>query len=508
MHEEGIDLHILLWLVGWLVAVLVLFAAGVKLPLQTHLGGFKARLYAGACVAAGVGVWVLANVALTLNDTHIDVTREKVYTPSPAAMKVAAELRAPVAITYFYRGQDSYGRRTGDLLKVMARRNPALTVTTVDPDTQPEIARRQGIRLYNAAVIEAEGRRVLVQGTDEAEIALGIQRVLRERTVTVCFLEGHGEFAMDGFEYHTHIDGIADHSHGEASSQVIETGGHGIGRLRRVLEAQGYEARKVILATRTDVPADCSILIAANPRTTFLPGESAALRTYLVRGGATLLLFDLGFVPEPGLERLLAELGVRIEQEVVVDPLSHYQSDAEMVAVTGYDPHPITRTVSLTFFPGIRPLSPAQPAAGVASKPLLLSSRDSYTRTVVPADIRAVRAIPAAAPATPQPGPRVLGVAAEGTLVPDSKPFRAVVVGDGDFASNSFLPYMANSDLLLAMVRWLAREEQGTAVRPRIPVPPMILLSAAQTRAVFLSIVVLLPLTVVVLGCIVWWRRR
>jgi ABC-type uncharacterized transport system involved in gliding motility auxiliary subunit len=179
-----------------------------------------------------------------------------------------------------------------------------------------------------------------------------------------------------------------------------------------------------------------------------------------------------------------------------------------MVAVTGYDPHPITRTVSLTFFPGIRPLSPAQPAAGVASKPLLLSSRDSYTRTVVPADIRAVRAIPAAAPATPQPGPRVLGVAAEGTLVPDSKPFRAVVVGDGDFASNSFLPYMANSDLLLAMVRWLAREEQGTAVRPRIPVPPMILLSVAQTRAVFLSIVVLLPLTVVVLGCIVWWRRR
>jgi hypothetical protein len=29
--------------------------------------------------------------------------------------------------------------------------------------------------------------------------------------------------------------------------------------------------------------------------------------------------------------------------------------------LTGYDPHPITRTLSLTFFPGIRPLALTQP---------------------------------------------------------------------------------------------------------------------------------------------------
>ena len=68
-------------------------------------------------------------------------------------------------------------------------------------------------------------------------------------------------------------------------------------------------------------------------------------------------MLDLGFVPEAGLSRLLSDLGVRLEQQVVVDPLSHYHRDAEMVAVTGYDPHPITRTLSLTFFPGIRPLT-------------------------------------------------------------------------------------------------------------------------------------------------------
>lgn len=524
MGEHALDLHALLWPAGWLVAVVVLFASGLRLPLEMRLSGLRAWLYAASCVGAGLGVWVLANVALVLNDTHIDLTREKVYTPSADAMAVVDELRTPVRVTFFYRSEDPVGRRAGDILNVMGRRNPLLTVSTVDPDKQPELARREGVRLYNAAIIEAAGRRVLVQSTDEAEIAIGIQRVLRERALTVCFLEGHGEFAMDGFEFHTHLEGVSNHSHGEASSHVIETAGHGVGRLRRALEAQGYAARKLVLATSSAIPDYCTLLVAANPRTTFLPAESIALRTYLAGGGSALLLLDLGFVPEPGLSRLLSDLGARLEQQVVVDPLSHYQTDPEMVAVTGYDPHPITRTVSLTFFPGIRPLTLTEPAPGVAVTPILQSSRDSYTRQVEPASARPIEG-PLAGPSSgsaseepvpvaaqvgsiPDVRPRVLGIAAEGALALGAKPFRAVVIGDGDFASNSFLPYMANSDLLLSAVRWLAREESGTAVRTRIPVPPMILLTVAQSRAIFVLIVIMLPLTVVGIGGLVWWLRR
>jgi len=516
MGEHTLELGAIAWAVGWLLAVLVLFAAGLRLPLETRLAGPRAWLYRAGCVTAALGVWVLANVAIVLNDTHIDLTREKVYTPSADALAVVDELKTPVRITYFYRSEDPAGRRTSEILEVMGRRNALLTVLSVDPDKRPELARRAGIQLYNAAVVEAGGRRVLIQGTDEAQIAIGIQRVLRTRALTVCFLEGHGELPMDSFEFHTHLEGVGDHSHGDASSHVIETAGHGVGRLRRALEAQGYATAKLILATSGGVPADCSLLVAANPRTTFLPAESAALRAYLAGGGSALLLFDLGFVPEPGLARLLADLGVRLEQQVVVDPLSHYQTDAEMVAVTGYPPHPITRTVSLTFFPGIRPLSLTEPVSGLVRSPLLESSRDSYVRAVEPAGTRSIEEAPpnaggAANPANPVVAdvhPRVLGIAVEGALAPGRPPLRAVVLGDGDFASNSFLPYMANSDLVLGAVRWLAREEHATAVKTRIPVPPMILLTAAQSRAIFISIVILLPLSVIGIGGLVWWLRR
>ena len=63
-----------------------------------------------------------------------------------------------------------------------------------------------------------------------------------------------------------------------------------------------------------------------------------------------------------------------------------------------------------------------------------------------------------------------------------SRPLRAVVIGDCDFASNSFFPYMSNSDLLLAAVRWLAREERTTTVATRIPVPSLVLLTQGQAR--------------------------
>ena len=519
MHEHALELAALLWFAGWFLALVVLFAAGLRLPLAIGLSGVWARLYAVGCVAAGIGVWVLSNVAIVLNDTHIDLTREKIYTPSADAMAVVDELKTPVRITYFYRSDDPVGRRAADILAVMGRRNSLLSVVTVDPDKRPELARHEGIRLYNAAVVEAGPRRVLIQGTDEAQIAIGIQRVLRTRALTVCFLEGHGELAMDAFEFHTHLEGVTDHSHGDASSHIVETSGHGVGRLRRALEAQGYDTRKLILATAGAVPADCTLLLAANPRTTFLPAESTALRSYLAAGGSALLLFDLGFVPEPGLAQLLFDLGVRLEQQVVIDPLSHYQADPEMVAVTGYESHPITRTISLTFFPGVRPLTLTQPASGVLTTPILQSSRDSYARPVEPVDTRSIEDGSASAGANwaeptlagtsvPEVRPRVLGIAAEGTLAPGAPPLRAVVFGDGDFASNSFLPYMANSDLALAAVRWLAREEQGTAVRTRIPVPPMILLTAAQSRAIFALIVILLPLVVIAIGAGVWWSRR
>jgi hypothetical protein len=386
-----------------------------------------------------------------------------------------------------------------------------LEVRTVDPDKQPTLAENLGVKLYNAAVLEADGRRITVRSIDESEIAIGIQRVLRERVVTVCFIEGHGEYPIDNFEFHTHFEGASGHSHDQSDSAVILTTGHGFGRLRRALEGIGYEVRKITPANEGAIPPDCAVVVDAGPRTTYLPGESAALERYLQGGGSLLLMYDLGFALEPKLERLLRTLGVGLPQDVVVDAGSHYGTDTEMVAVTAYAPHPITRNVSFTFYPGIRPLDLVPPAEGIQVQPLVTSSGDSRTAPVAAVRARQPEPAPLGAEAVSQDlsQARILAAAIEGTLAqPEARPFRAIVIGDSDFASNSFLPYTANSDLALAMVRWLLRDEQAVGIASRIPAPSRILLTKAQMQGVFLAIVVLLPLSMIALGSFVWWRRR
>jgi hypothetical protein len=515
-HQESSELVHLLWFAGWCVALLVLFGLGIRLPLQRRLSRWMGVAYTAGSVVTAVVVAVLANVALVGHDVYFDLTRERVFTPSRQALEVVDRLSQDVDLTYFYHGQDPNGKRLKDLMAVLGRRNPRLHVRTIDPDRQPSLAQTYGVRLYNAAVLEAEGRRLVVHSTDENDIAIGIQRVLRERVVTLCFSEGHNEYPIDNFEFHTHLEGLHDHSHGDATSKVVQMPGHGIGRLRRALEALGYDIRTVLLATAPEIPTACAVVIDANPRTTYGPSESAALEAYLTRGGSLLLLYDLGFVIEPRLEQMLAKLGVRCTQSVVIDPQQHYATDPEMVAVSGLEPHPITTNVSLTFFPGVRALELLPTAPGITAVPLMRSSKASYTRPVEPVETRQVGLEPLPASATASqseslPQPHILAVAVEGswaTLAPDTRPFRVVVVGDADFASNSFFPYMANSDLVLSMVRWLVREERSPAVASRIPVPPLILLTRPQMRQIFLVTEVLLPLSMLIIGACIWWKRR
>ena len=508
MEEHAINWQALAWALGWLPAVLALFWWGIRLPLAQTGGAWRRKGRSALILLAGAAVFVLALSALTRHDSHVDLTREKLYTPAPTALAVARGLRVPVSVTYFYQGQDPNAQRARDMLMLMARENALLSMTAIDPDKQPSLAATHGVKMYNAALIEVADRRVIVQGTDEAEFAIGIQRALRERQVQLCVVEGHNEYAIDNEEFHTHMDSGSSHSHDDAASKVIETTGHGIGRLRRTLESVGYDVQRLPLATVTEIPSDCAVVIDANPRTTWLPGESLALKNYLEQGGAALLMFDLGFSLEPGLRELLGTLGVRMTQSVVADRLSHYGTDEEMVAVTGYDPHPITRHVAYSFYPGVRPLELGTPTAGVTTTALIRSGNTSTTRAVAAADRRSVAPAGSTPASDDTPQSRTLASASEGTLTAGGKAMRAVVVGDADFASNSFYPYMANSDLVLAMIRWLVREEGLAAVNPRVPVPPMVLLTESQLKAVYLLTAVGLPLLAVFGGVVVWWRRR
>jgi hypothetical protein len=367
----------------------------------------------------------------------------------------------------------------------------------VDPDKQPSLARTAGLKLYNAALIEAEGRRVLVHGTDEREFAIGIQRAQRERILRFCFVEGHHERPIDNPEFRNEVEQVGSHDESDPSSLVITTTAHGIGRWRRSLEGLGYEAARITLAGAAGVPADCSAVVVAGPRRPFARQETGALRRYLAGGGAALFLLDVGYAPDPAFAALLAGLGVRTVDAVVVDSVSHYGTDAETVAVTGYDPHVVTERVAYTYYPGVRPLEP-DANTDLSVVPLVSSS---------PHATRQPLGVAAAAPTAP-PASEVIALASSGRLEGGTAEFRALVVGDVDFLSNAHYPQMSNGELALAISRWLVREEALVATAPHVHAEQLVMITEAELGTLYVLVVGLLPFSFVAGGLFVWWRRR
>ena len=485
-----------LWFCGVIGALLVLFAAGLRLPIPAI--GLARWLTRAVIVGAAVGVAIFSNIALYRHDLQFDLTREQAFTPSAEAQEIVRRLNQPVQLTYFYQKEDPAGRGAATIVQLLARFNPRLEVDIVDSDQHPALANQMGVQVYNTAVVRAGDRRIQVITTDEEEIALAILRAVRARETVICFATGHGEYDIDNFEFHTHFEGVQGHSHNIEGVGVVQMQQHGLGRLRRTIEKLGLVARKTLIKGGQQVPTDCAALVEANPRTRYTGPDSAVLRGYLEHGGSVLMMIEPDYVVDETLASVLAEAGIRLGDGFVVDPVDHYFTDDQMIAVTKYARHPITRALALSIYPGARPVE-AIPAAQVVATVLFSTSEQSYRIT----DRLKASEEAESAPRSAVP----LAVAAEGRLG-SGHLFRLVVFGDSDFASNSFFPYLANADMLLGSISWLIREERAPVVKPPVEVLPTVALTGAQTRAIFIAAVLALPGSVALLGGIVWWRRR
>jgi hypothetical protein len=485
-----------LWFVGVIAALLVLFAAGLRLPIPAI--GLARWLARGVFVGAAVAVTILANMALYRHDLQFDLTREQAFTPSAEAQDIVRGLNQPVQLTYFYQKQDPAGRGAATIVRLLARLNPRLEVDTVDSDQHPALANQLGVQVYNTAVVRAGDRRIQVITTDEEDIALAILRAIRARETVICFATGHGEYDIDNFAFHTHFEGVQGHTHNIEGVGVVQMEQHGLGRLRQTIEKLGLVARKTPVAGGQQVPPDCAALVDANPRTRYTGADSTVLRAYLERGGSLLMLIEPDYAVDETLVSVLSDAGIRLGTGFVVDPVDHYFTDEQMIAVTKYTRHPITRGLALSIYPGARPVE-AIAAAQATATVLFSTSAQSYPTT---------DRLSASEEATSAPrGAIPLAAAAEGRLG-SGNPFRLVVFGDTDFASNSFFPYLANADMVLGSISWLIREERAPVVKPPVEVLPTVALTGSQVRAIFISTVLALPGSVALLGGLVWWRRR
>jgi ABC-type uncharacterized transport system involved in gliding motility auxiliary subunit len=268
--------------------------------------------------------------------------------------------------------------------------------------------------------------------------------------------------------------------------------------------------------------------VVAGPKSPLLPAEVTAIDQFLTDGGNAFFLLD-PFVTT-GLEPVVRRFGIIVDDDMVIDEASHFWADMSAPAVTDYNPHEVTRQLPLTFFPGARSLSPTpQKVPGTSVRPLINSSKKSFGTT---SKDRAEFD-----PARSQSGPLTLMVTVlrdpdyvestesvirelQGKPKAESEPVKApapdapkirsriAVIGDSDFATNSFFHILGNGTLFINTVSYLAARENLIGLEPRTYDLPYVNLTNRQMKATFFLSIILIPALMALLGLIVWWRQR
>jgi ABC-type uncharacterized transport system involved in gliding motility auxiliary subunit len=488
---QAILLETIAWTVILAAAGAVLVVVGV-VGLRVELGAMVRRRRGEIALSTlGVVGVLLALAYLSVRyPFRFDLTPEGVYSLSAPTVTMLKRLDKPVHIVFFH---DPMMRETVELYQLVARQNKLVSIEFYDPMINPAQARMFGVNFAGTAVIESRGRRLQVNGGSETDIANGILRVSQGATQRVCFLDGHGEPDPFSMESHDHLEGAPGHSHGLGTKYVMHER-HGMAKARHALETMNYTVEKLLLLQRANGLAGCAVLVVAGPKIALLAMEIEAVRAHLAAGGNAFFKLD-PFV-RTGLEPVIREYGVVLDDDIVIDEASHFWADVSSPAVSDYNRHQVTRDLPLTFFPGVRSLSPTpQRVPDTSVVPLVNSSRNSWGQ--------ANRERVGFVKGRDVPGPNTLMVVA--LRRPRS---RIAVVGDSDFATNSFFHIMGNGTLFLNTVNYLAAQENLIGLQPRTADLPRVNLTNRQMKGTFFLSVVLVPALLAVVGTAVWWKQH
>ena len=506
------------------VAGVAAAAAGAWANRVELAGLVRRRRVEVALHALGLlGIFVLLAWLTTQYPLRYDMTRAGLHSLSEKSVAVLQRLAKPVHVVFFH---NHLMDKTLDRYRLVAEQSDLVTVEFHDPALNPAAARLMNVRFPGTSVMTSEGRRVDVNGELEADIVNGILRVSQGETRRACFLTGHGEADPLSMESHDHVESAADHDHGTGVQYVLhET--HGLAKAANGLEELNYTVEPVSLLQDGGAALEgCAALIVAGPRASLLASEVAALRRFLADGGNALLMID-PFV-ETGLEPVLGDYGVVLDRTMVIDPSHHFAADMSSPAVTQYNNHQVTRNLPLTFFPGVRSLSPGARVPGAAPNRLVNSSPNSFgevsadrverdegqdvagpltlmvavnKRPVTPDEVRVVEALGGGEESADAD-------AEEDAPMLATRRSRLVVVGDSDFATNSFFHVLGNGNLFLNAVNYLTAQENLIGIEPRTRELPEINFTNRQMKGAFFLSVFLLPLILALIGTAVWWRQR
>lgn len=513
MHLIFLEENIFKWITTFIGFISIAYGAyNLRQQAVGFLRGQRGEVFTTTIALIGI---VLALGYLTNHFTfRLDMTKQGRYSLSESTINMLQRIKKPVHIVFFH---DPMMRETDDLYNLIASYSDKVTIEFLDPMVNPAQARLRGIEFAGSALMESEDRTIRVHSPTEVDIANGILRVSQGKEQTACFIEGHGENDPFSLEHHDHFEGDQGHSHGLETKVVVHER-HGMAKARHGLESMNYKVKVLRLLGEENLLKNCNLLVVAGPKMELRKKEIEKIDHYVQEGGNALFMLD-PFI-KTGLETVLLKLGVRVDDTLVIDEANHFWTDISAPAVTAYNRHTITEGLPLSFFMGARSLSPTEtPVPGNSIKALINSSKRSFAETdknkidyEIGIDIPGPATIMVVVVRNPAfVDPTNLTITRADNIPEENFPkviSRVAVIGDADFATNSFFHILGNGNLFLNTINYLSAQEDLIGIEPKTYDLPRVNLTNRQMKGTFFLSMVLIPGLLSLIGFAVWWRQR
>lgn len=476
---------------------------------------------------------------------RFDWTANRLYTLSEKSESVLATLDRDVEAVVLMDNADELYDPVTELLSRYEAASGRFTVRVVDAQKNlveaQQLVDRFELNRLNVVVLDSEAGRRVIDAADLADYDYsGMQMgqapqmsgfkgesaftgalldLMESRKPKILFTTGHGERRLDDFS------------------------ALGLSALRDLLGKDNFEMEEWGLLGQTVVPDGTDLIVIAGPTSTFVAPELALVRTYLEGGGRLLVMIDptlddSGMVTT-GLEALLADFGVDVGADIVVDPDNPLPFfGAETIFIGSYGDHVITRPLDQAQVPVIVPAGRSVSAVqtpGLEVVELLRTGGAGWGETdlenldrvelddddlagpvplAVAVEAAAEEAGDALEPelaeaagesdATDEADPAEAGAAPE-----DSAPgFRLVVLGDSDLASNGQLQGAPNATFVANAMNWLVEREALVSIPPKKPEQVRLSLTGGELRGITWTVLGLLPGLALVAGVLVYRKRR
>lgn len=436
-----------------------------------------------------------------------DVTAAKSRSLSQLTVKVLQDLQEPVTVTGFFRPDDTQRADFDTRLKDYQYYSSKLIYRVVDPDSNPALAQEYDISQAGTVVVERgsgpSSRKEKIYQSDENTITNAILKVVQTQQKVVYFTTGHGEHILTSFD------------------------DPGLNSARDLLTQVNYRVDVLNMATVTNtvtisgtspvsgsLPFDTSAVVIAGPTKPFSTEDAARIKEYLDHGGRVMILADID--TDPGLKDMLAAWGVDLHNDLVLDPALNYRGNAVIPVITSFPGHPVTRNLDQygMFLPGARAVTAStNPPADRSPLVLFQTTASACGKTDLEA-LKTTSTIPPCDATKDEKGPLSLGVLVEANVNPNDPNVkgRLIVVGNSSMMTNAVMRSQdsaGNQIFFMNAIDWLTGQEDLIAIPAKDQTAPQLgLLTGTDQNLILWSNVLLLPVATLLIGGIIWWRRR